>query len=269
MTRRRVLRGVYGLGYGLMAAFGLGALLERGSAVGPDAIVDLSALAALGLGAGGWGLLLVEPWVDRRPREPVLGTAPSGAPAVCFPRSPAHHVARVVFFLYSTLWFAAVTVVVTGRGQPGWGAVWGVCALAVLWRLANLVTGRIRPGGLWLTPDGIEYRKDAFGWAMPWTELQEIVVDRSEYGTPPPAPVLVRFEQIGLILRRGAVVPVRRYLRWSRDEQHRFPDRYRGVTCFGLAGGRPLIADTLEHYLLFTELRDHLGTTASVPRRAG
>jgi hypothetical protein len=269
VTGRQVLRGIFGVVYGLMAVVGLWGVLGGGPTVAGDPVLLLSAVGILGLGAGGLGLLLVEPWVDRHPRSPVLGAAPSGAPALCFLRSPVRHLVSALVLLWFALWSAALAVIVLGRGQPGWAALWGLGAVGLLWMLATLVTGRRRPGGVWLTRAGVEYRKDAVGWAVPWTQVETVLSDRAEWKKPPLTPVLVRVQGIVLVVRGGATVPVQRSMRWSRDEQHGLPERYLAVSCFGLAGGQQVVVETIERYLAHPAARDQLGTEWSLPRRAG
>ena len=119
-------------------------------------------------------MVLFVPLFDRCRPGPVLSTAPTGAPAMFFRRSPFMTVVSVVFCLAFAVWAGALAVVLYGHGHGVWASVPAPLAGVLLWPVAVLLTGRIKPGGLWLTPVGLEYRKEAVSWTLPWPDVDRI-----------------------------------------------------------------------------------------------
>ena len=110
---------------------------------------------------------------------PALEAAPSGAPATFFPRSPFMTVMSVVFLVFLVGWSGALAIVLYGHGHGGWASLVVALALVFLWPVAVLLTGQIKSGGLWLTPDGLEYRKEAVSWTLAWSDLDGVDRTRS------------------------------------------------------------------------------------------
>ena len=75
-------------------------------------------------------------------------------------------------------WSGLLAVVLYGHGHPVWASLSVLFALVLLWPLAVAAAGKVKVGGLWLTPAGLEYRKEAVSWAMPWSDLRR--VDRTD-----------------------------------------------------------------------------------------
>jgi hypothetical protein len=268
------MRLVFGIGYVLMGAFGVIALGSVPQAE-TDADRYLAFFAGAGfamIGLGGLVLILFIPLFDRLRPGPVLSTAPSGSAATFFRRSPFITVATVVFCLAFALWAGALAVVLYGYGHGVWASLLAVLALVLIWPVAVVPTGKIKAGGLWLTPVGLEYRRDAVSWTVPWADLDR--VDRAEStvqrGVLPYASGrgVVAVQPLVLVLRLDASPEVRRSVRWIWSRECRVRPGRVCVDCFDLAGGSALIAETIERYRAYPRSREQLGTQWSLPRPA-
>jgi hypothetical protein len=264
----RLLFGATYVFLGLMAVAGLSRLAEpQGSYV---AMFFAPLLAVISV--GGLALLLFMSSFARFRPAPVLGTAPSGTPAVFFRRSPFMTVVSVLFAVFLFGWLGALTIVLYGDGYAVWAALTAACTLALLYPLATVVSGRVRIGGLWLTPAGLEYCRESVGWTVAWSQLRG--VDRSgawvQQGVLPHAAGLgvAAVEPLVLDLQHDAPVLVRRSVRGVWYRECRVPAGKVCVDCFDLAGGRDVITEMIERYLAYPRSREQLGTEWSLPRRA-
>ena len=132
-------------------------------------------------------------------------------------------VVSVVFLVFLVGWSGALAIVLYGHGHGVWASLVVALALVFLWPVAVLPAGRIKPGGLWLTPDGLEYRKEAVSWTLAWSDLEGI--DRTgsavQKGVLPHASGLgvAAVEPLVLALRPGARLEVLRsvWWVWSRE----------------------------------------------------
>ena len=270
--RRLVLRLLFGVGYGLLGLLGAGLLGSASGKPEPDRYIPAFSGALLVLvGVGGLALILFIPAFARFRPGPVVGTAPLGASATFFGRSPFMVATGVLMLLALVCWLAALAVVLHGYGHDVWASLVALCAAGLLWPLVPVATGKVKPGGLWITRSGLEYRREAVSWNLSWSALDGleyppgtwtvIGVLPSTGGRPVPVdPVVLRLEP-------GARLDVQRTARvWNRE--CRMPDGLVCVDCFDLAGGPVLIAETIEHYLAYPGRREQLGTEWSLPRRA-
>jgi len=159
------LRLVFAAAYVLFCAFGAGLLMYPAQRSEADRYVSLlfGVLLAL-IGVAGLVLVLFIPVFDRCRPGPVPATAPSGNPAMFFRRSPFMVVSSVVFCLAFAVWAGTLAVVL--HGHVVWASVPAVLAGVLLWPVAVVLTGKIKPGGLWLTPVGLEYRNEAVSWTL-------------------------------------------------------------------------------------------------------
>lgn len=270
--RQRVLQWVFGAGYVLLGALGLGMLLHPSLRSETDWYVGvfLGALLAL-VGVTGVVLLAFVALHDRLRLGPALGTAPSGAPATFFRRSPFMVVAGVLVPLALALWLGALAVVLYRHGHGGWASLVALCTLCVLWPVVVAGTGKVEVGGLWLTRTGLEYRREAVGWALPWSELHHVEPqphDRTVVGAlPHTGGRTVPVQPVVLALEPEARLDVRRTVRWAWDRECRVPDGRVCIDCVDLAGGPALITEAIAHYLAHPRLREQLGTDWSLPRR--
>ena len=157
------LRLVFATGYVLLCAFGAGLLMYPAQRSEADRYVSLffGVLLAL-IGVAGLVLVLFIPVFDRCRPGPVPATAPSDNLAMFFRRGPFMVVTSVVFCLAFAVWAGTLAVVLHRHGYVVWASMLAsLFALVLLWPVAAVQTGRIKPGGLWLTPVGLEYRKEA------------------------------------------------------------------------------------------------------------
>jgi len=269
--RRLLLRLLFGIGYillGLIAA----ALLGSASAEPGRYILTFSG-ALLGLvGVVGIVVILFIPLFDRFRPEPVIGTAPSGASATCFRRSPFMVATGVAMVLGFGCWLAALAVVLHGTGHDVWASLVALGAAGSLWLLVPVATGKVKPGGLWITPSGLEYRREAVSWNLRWSELDGLEYPPEKWtvigilpstgGRPVPVdPVVLRLDL-------GARLDVQRRLGRLWNRECVMPHGLVCVDCFDVAGGPLLIAETIERYLAYPGQREQLGTEWSLPRRA-
>lgn len=253
------------LNSGIMLIFGGTGLALSVAYPGPsDPGSVLAAVFFFGCGACGLTRQVYLRRVDTRRREPVLGPAPSGAPATCFLRSPLVAAVTGVITLFVAGWLGAVAVVVYGHGYYYEALLLTGALLFLVWRLALLATRRTVLGGLWLTRSGVEYRRNATGWRVSWEQLERVLsVAEAEHA--PPRPVRRPGEPVFLVLPADERAEGVRQGRWGRDHRYRFPDNVLVVDTAGLSGDRALIVETLERHLSFPPMRATLGTAASLP----
>jgi hypothetical protein len=260
----------WGVGYAIMGGFGVLSLVVL-PGVDPADRLDTafvgSLLALIGLG----GLLVVGfvPWYDRYRPGPVLATAPSGAPATFFRRSRFLPVVSVLMTTGLTCWSGVLSGVLLRHGHPVWASSLAAFALLLCWPLVVALSGGVRVGGLWLTPAGLEYRKEAVAWTLGWPDLARVDPEAAGVTTgvlPSPSGGGVRAVQpVVLVLRVGARPVVRRTARWVWNRECDGPIGTVCVDCVDLAGGSELIAGMIERCVAYPALRAQLGTAASLP----
>jgi hypothetical protein len=264
MTALRVL---FGLGYAVMGTFCAAGLLSQ---PGPDrhgTIAIASFITAISF--GGLVLILFILVFPRFRPGAALGTAPSGLPAVVFRRLPVMMLVSTSFCAFLVGWSGWLASVLHENGHEVWASLSVAFALLMLWPLAVLVSGRIEPGGLWLTPIGLEYRNEAVSWTVPWSDLRR--VDRTDVVPVGVLPDTVgrgraAIEPLGLELESTARLEVRRTTRWIWNREHPVSEWEVCIDCFDLAGGRQVIADLIERHLRWPRSREHLGTRWSLSR---
>ena len=265
---------VLGVVYAAMGTFGVAMLVSLQHAdTAQDRDIALFAGTAFTLiGVAGLAIVLVIPLLGRRRPEAALGTAPSGAPATFFRRSPLMTVMSTLFTSAFAAWLGGLAVVLHGYGHEVWALLLAAGALVLLWPIAVLLTGKVKPGGLWLTPVGLEYRKEAVSWTLPWPKL--VGVDRTAFeakkaccrmrpaGASRPCNPWCSSSSTARVPRCAQTT----WWVWSRE--CRVPPGLMCIDCVDLAGGRPLIAQTIERYLTHPGSREQLGTEYSLPRHA-
>jgi len=116
-------------------------------------------------------------WSRRRPGRPCLGTAPSGAAATAIPRSRAALVTPLAMVIGQTAWLVIMATLSTGL----WWLSAGFVLLAVpsAMRLVPVLLGRARPGGLYLTPSGLEHAWGVRTTIYPWDQVAVCATDVS------------------------------------------------------------------------------------------
>jgi hypothetical protein len=265
--RRRI---GFGVSYVLLGALGVAMLLH-------DAWSDVTRSVATLFGAllvivAVAGLVLVSfiPWFDRHRPDPTLATAPSGAPATFFRRSPFVTVMSVLVCLALAGWLVAAAVAFHGHGEDAWALAAAALALVLLWPVAVAATGRVKAGGLWLTRSGVEHRKEAVSWSVLWSDPRGVEDQAAAAALPYSFGRGVRpVHPVVLVLHSDARPAVRRTVRWIWNREGAGPAGSLCVDSYDLAGGRSTITELIERCLTQPQMREQLGTSGSVPRRAG
>jgi hypothetical protein len=233
---------LFGAGYVLMGLLGVAGLVYGDDTFSAFWATLLLLIAVAG--AAKWGF---RHRFDRQRPDPVLGTAPSGAPATFFRRSPFTVVLSVLVTGALALWCAAAAVALFRAGHDGWALLLAGLAALLLWPVVVAAMGRVAAGGLWLTEAGVEHRNGAVRWAVPWSDLQAVVAA----------------EPIRLQLRPGAAPRIERTVPWIWSYELRKPADQLGIVASDLAGGPALIVAMLAHYLGEPRIRERLGTAES------
>lgn len=225
VLRRWVLVG----GYASLVLLGVAAAGWWRSPAGAPAGVLL-----LGIGVAGLYLALVLPRAGRR-RPPVdVGVAPSGLPATFLPRRADVVVASVVVTLALAGWSGWVAWLLAAHGRPGWAVAAAASAVVLLVPCAAAATGRVSPGGLWLTAAGVEHRRETTTWAVRWSDVQRVHPEPAGYAAESG---LVPVEPVVLRLRPGVRPEVRRTARWAwKNRSAAAPPGAVRIDTFGLAG---------------------------------
>ena len=260
----RWLRGLLiAAGYGALGALGVFGVLAGGGAPA----VLIGGLLAL-IGTGGLGVVAFALWRGRYRLEPGVGIAPSGAPATFFRRSRFMIVWRLLFG-YA---LAALALVGTGMlyrwGYFGWALLVGLIGLLVLYPVVVMVTGPIRPGGLWLTPSGVEYREPAVSWAVSWSELVAVrpgTAPTCSADRPAKSAWLYCYTQadnaVVLVLNTGVRPVVSRRMRWGGEIPG---DGALYIDSYQLAGDAPMITKMIGRCLAHPTLREELDDTRAL-----
>lgn len=164
MDRRTGRNAAYGLGYLVLAILGAGMV---GYAGDRDLGLMFGSLLLL-IAAGGLVLVGFDWWYAGHRPGVTTATAPSGLPATAFLRSRVPLAMSVVVPVLLVAW-SLVGLVVTGS--------WLFLLPAALFAspLVAVVRGRVAPGGLYLTQEGIEQRKEAVSWSLPWDGVEGVV----------------------------------------------------------------------------------------------
>lgn len=162
----------------LLAAcyLGLGALGLGLLAYAADGLLGLLAgVLLLLLAVSGLLLIVFDSAYPRRRPGAKTGTAPSGAPATVFTRSPVVVVLSTLVPAALAGWAVLGCVLAAGRGQTTASVVLGLVAVGLATPLVAVVRGRVAAGGLYLTPAGVEHRKESVSWSVPWDDVTGVV----------------------------------------------------------------------------------------------
>jgi hypothetical protein len=232
-----------GVAYLLLAVLGVALLRYAGDRLAgalAGALLLLLAVAGLVLvGFDSW-------YVGHRPGVR-LAPAPSGAPATAFPRSPLPTVMSAVLPAALAVWALTGCVLAASSGRPLAAVVLGLLGIGVATPLVAAVRGRVAAGGLYLTATGVEHRKEAVTWAIPWEEVTGVVP-----GDP-----------LALTLRGGAPEhhATTRVL-WQREISG--PPGTQGVDSRYLAEDPGIVAAVIARCLVEPDLRGRMGTESAV-----
>lgn len=246
-ARDRLRRAGFAVGYLALGALGvLGLVYVVAGQVEGGFIAWFHALLVV-IGVGGLAMVGIEAWFVRHRPGARLGVAPSGAPATVVPRSPSHLVLSVVLTSTLVLFFGAASLVLVAEGS-GWVAVTAPLAALLVWPLVPAARGRVRAGGLYLTAAGLEHRRDAVLWSVPWEAIGLAV---------PGVSVAVPL-QGGVRARTTTTTPVV----WNREVKAR--PGVVGIDCRMLGLDGVLVAAAINQAAAFPEQRAELGTPASL-----
>jgi hypothetical protein len=202
----------------------------------------------LGIGASGLVGVVQQGWFVRHRPGVALGTAPSGAPATVVLRSSFTTGMSIVVTGALALYLGAATVALLAAGYAGAAATGALTALLV-WPLVPAARGRISPGALYLTAAGLEHRRDAVLWSLPWSAVT---------GAVPGEPV-------ALVLREGqAGAETSSTTPWVWNREVPAPRGVVAVDCRTLGLDGVLVAAAVNTALALPARRAELGTEPSL-----
>lgn len=186
-------------------------------------------------------------WFVRNRPGVALGAAPSGRPATVVLRSAFTTGMSIAVSGALAVFFAAATGALLVAGS-GWLALTGLMTAILVWPLVPAARGQVRAGGLYLTTEGIEHRRDAVLWSLPWSAVT---------GAVPGEPV-------ALVLDGRPGVETTSTTRWVWNREPRAPSGVVGVDCRTLGLDGVLVAAALNTALAHPERRADLGTGTSL-----
>jgi hypothetical protein len=190
-------------------------------------------------------------WRGRRPFA-LLGTSPAGARATVLPFSGAALASPVVVLVLVLLAGVVGGTVALGEAATTWVVVNVVVAVAALVLLLPVLARRVRSGGVYLTPQGLEHRRLGTSWTVGWDDVEGVTPEE-------PLPVLLR---PGARVVRSRTSPYG----WNGDVRGS-DDRVLGVETRHLSVDEGTLAFLVASYRQHPELRDQLGTPASLEWR--
>jgi hypothetical protein len=234
----------------LISAFvtlvGVGGVIADGGD-SPGTSVFLGFVGAVGI------LMLVSFALEalRRGRRPFarVGTTPEGERATVLPFATPALASPVVLLSLVLLAGAAGAAVAQADGATPWVVICLVVAVGALALLLPVLAGRVRAGGVYLTPQGIEHRRLGTSWKVGWDDVEGVAPEE-------PLPVLSR---------AGARVVRARTSPYGWDGDVRTSDeRVLGIETRHLSVDEKTLAFLVASYEQHPELRDRLGTPASL-----
>jgi hypothetical protein len=232
------------IGLALLAALGVYAVQHEGSATVVFFGLLLIICVSFAVLAGLFNL-----WFSGHRPAPVTAVAPSGRPAVFFRRSSFAVVMGLLGSVALGAWCVAAAVALYRNGLAVLALPFAVAALLLAWAVLVAVRGMIKPGGLWLTEAGVEYRNEAMSWAVGWPDVLAVVPDE---------PVLLH-------LRPGGPPVVHRTVGWIWNRESPVAEGFLSINSTHLAGGAAVVSAMIEHYRTAPPLRKRLGTAESLP----
>jgi hypothetical protein len=240
MTHPRTRRNAaYGLGYLLLGAVGAGLVGYTGDRT-PGLLLGLLLLPLAVL-----GLVLVgfDSWYVRHRPGVTVATAPSGRPATAFLRSPVPTAMSAATPALLALWSLLGCVLADG---PVARVLLALLAVGLATPLVAVVRGRVAPGGLFLTSEGIEHRKEAVTWSVPWDDVSGVVPG----------------EPLALTVRGAPAEQRTTRVLWRREV--RAPGGAVGVDSRYLAADPVVIAAVVARCIADPALRARMGTEGAV-----
>jgi hypothetical protein len=235
-NRRTGRNAAYGLGYLLLALLGAGLVASAADRT----LGLLLGLLLLLIAASGGALVGFDWWYAGHRPGATTGTAPSGVPATAILRSPVPTAMSVAVPVALAVWALVGSLVADHLATR---VVLLLVACGIATPLVAVVRGRVAPGGVYLTRQGIEQRKEAVSWSLPWDRVAGVVPG----------------EPLALVLAGPAPDPVIRTRRlWRRE-----PTGPAGVVAVDsryLAEAPEVVAELVARCLVHPPLRERLGT---------
>lgn len=222
--------GLSGLGYGIA---------EPSAAVGIFG-AGLALLALILLTAA----VLELPLLRQRPGAE-LGHTPEGAPALVVQRMAWTVPIAAAVTTALGLIVGAAGILALVRGQWLWGILLVLAGLWFLSYLVPLAAGRVTSGGLYFTSDGIEHRRNAVWWRVPWAGVESAALQGSV---------------LALVLTDDAHVERRRTTRWGWQRSVRSPAGILAVETQNLSEEGATIVNVIVRCVIDREFRALLGT---------
>lgn len=153
----------------LLVVIGPAMTLGAARAASPHGVTFGLIVTALGM--MGWVVLPLELRLVRRRPGARLGTTPDGEPATVIPRVAWHipHLRVAMGIVFA--WPAASLVIAAIEGQTA-VVIFLIPVLLFLGSyLPALFSGRVKAGGLYLTPTGILHINHGRWWRAPWDDV--------------------------------------------------------------------------------------------------
>lgn len=142
---------------------------------------------------------------ERNRPGPHFGRAPDGEPATVVER-PNWNLPLCGIWLILWASWAAVSAVVFAARQHWVGVVLMVPLVgSFLWPLRALCAGRVSPGGVYLTPEHLQYRKHGGWWRVRWADVSRAGEDVN-WDVP--------YERIRVSVRYGTEIDKGRTCAW-------------------------------------------------------
>ena len=238
-TARNVALGV---GYLALAALGVALL-----ATAADRLLGLlSGILLLLVAVAGFVLVGFDAWYPRHRAGVVVAAAPSGAVATAFPRSKVPMAMSTVLPAALAAWGVLGCILAAAADEPVAAVVLALVAVGVATPLVAVVRGQVAPGGLYLTPAGIEHRKEAVTWSLRWEDVTGVV---------PGAPLAVLRTTAPQLRTTTRVL-------WQREPSG--PPGVQAVDSRYLAEDDVVVAAVIARCIAHPEQRARMGTEAAV-----
>lgn len=173
LLRRHPMLGlVAGLvGSAVLVLVGLAGLLA--AANDAAGLVFMGLVVAVGLlTAASW--VAEATWVRRRPFAR-LATTPEGRPATVLPFASTSVWVRSALMVLVLAAAVAGLVVALDAGSTGWVVICAVVGLLTLVPLVPVLAGRVRPGAVHVTSEGVELHRYTTRWRVRWDDLEGVV----------------------------------------------------------------------------------------------
>jgi hypothetical protein len=212
----------------------------------PGTAVFLGYVGAVGV----VGIVAVLAEVAALSRRPVarLATTAGGERATYLPYGVSLLVGPVGALVAAVGAGVAGAVVAGRNGSTGGLVVAVVVGLAALGWLLPVLLGRVRTGGVWVSPSGVEQARFGSRWRVGWDDVEGVVPQ----------------EPLAIVLRPGARVSRERTSPWGWNGDVRAGANLLGISTRHLSVDERALAFLLATSLERPVQRDDLGTPVSL-----